>query len=62
MKGEKIKLHNSKENNTILKQLVIVFFLFIAIFMHCYKLGSIPYGIHIDEMGMGYDILGLIDI
>lgn len=27
----------------------------ICIFMHIYCLGSIPYGIHCDEMGMGYD-------
>lgn len=27
----------------------------IMILMHCYKIGSIPYGINVDEMGMGYD-------
>lgn len=25
------------------------------IFMHCFRLGDIPYGINVDEMGMGYD-------
>lgn len=27
----------------------------LAIFMHCFMLGSIPYGLHVDEIGMGYD-------
>ena len=24
-------------------------------FIHCFRIGSIPYGINVDEMGMGYD-------
>lgn len=31
------------------------FILLIFAFMHCYKISTIPGGIHIDEMGMGYD-------
>lgn len=27
----------------------------LTIFIHCFKIGSIPYGINVDEMGMGYD-------
>lgn len=29
--------------------------LIIMIFMHLFRLGDIPYGINVDEMGMGYD-------
>lgn len=35
---------------------VIYFFMgLLAVFMHFYKLGSVPYGLHIDEAGMAYD-------
>ncbi len=27
----------------------------VFLFIHCYKLGEIPYGINVDEMGMAYD-------
>ena len=27
----------------------------LTVFIHCFKIGSIPYGINVDEMGMGYD-------
>lgn len=28
---------------------------FVAVFVHLYKLGAIPFGINVDEIGMGYD-------
>lgn len=35
---------------------VVYFILFmLAVFMHLFKLGDIPYGLHIDEAGMAYD-------
>ena len=27
----------------------------VTAFIHCFQIGSIPYGINVDEMGMGYD-------
>ena len=36
------------------KRMVIGLILF-SLFLHIYKLGSVPRGIYVDEMGMGYD-------
>lgn len=27
----------------------------VTLFIHCFRIGDIPYGINVDEMGMGYD-------
>jgi len=55
MKNNFLLLQTRINSSTFLKKLSIIFLLGIAIFMHCYKLGSLPYGIHFDELGMGYD-------
>ncbi len=36
-------------------ELAFVFFFMIASFLHLYQLDAIPYGIHVDEAGAGYD-------
>ena len=43
------KIIRRKEN--ICWAIIIIF----TVFIHCFKIGSIPYGIDVDEMGMGYD-------
>ena len=62
-----------KKENKILKSLyekveiivknkykLIIFFLFIlTLFTSIYKLGKVPYGIHIDEAGMAYDAISI---
>lgn len=46
------------------RRLRITLFLYIGIFLlalylRAYRLGELPYGLHIDEAGMGYDALSL---
>ena len=43
------KIIRRKEN--ICWAIIIIF----TVFIHCFKIGSIPYGIDVDELGMGYD-------
>lgn len=44
------------QNKKIIKKNILYCIAFgIAVFMHFFRLGDVPYGIHIDEAGMGYD-------
>lgn len=45
----------SPKENRIVYYLLIALITAVALFMHLYKLGSIPRGLHIDEMAMGYN-------
>lgn len=44
---------NGREKITHTLEMTI--FICIAAFIHLYRIGNIPNGIHVDEMGMGYD-------
>lgn len=39
----------------ILKKYYWILIIGIMLFIHCFRIGNIPYGINVDEMGMGYD-------
>ncbi|MDE7415674.1 MAG: glycosyltransferase family 39 protein [Lachnospiraceae bacterium] len=43
------------KNEHLLKTLWFLFCFILAVIVRTYKLSDIPYGIHIDEAGMGYD-------
>lgn len=42
-------------NNNRFETIVMIGLVFLLIFMHIFRLADIPYGINVDEMGMGYD-------
>ena len=56
MENKKINFYE-KLIKIIDKYYKLIFFaiLILAVFLNCYRLGDVPYGIHIDEAGMTYD-------
>ncbi len=51
---EKIKDFYKKNNNILYNCAVVVLILFI-LFLHLYRLGEVPRGMEVDEIGMAYD-------
>lgn len=47
--------YNAEIKKSICMGIVYCLTFGIAVFMHFYNLGNVPYGIHIDEAGMAYD-------
>lgn len=60
-KNKQIANFNKKFNKFINKyyKYIISTILIILIFTSTYKLGKVPYGLHVDEAGMAYDALSL---
>ncbi|MCL2859154.1 MAG: glycosyltransferase family 39 protein [Oscillospiraceae bacterium] len=52
---EKIKLHVNKHY----KILILILFI-LTIFTSVFKLGTVPYGLHVDEAGMAYDATSIV--
>lgn len=53
------RLKSYIKEKKIRKYIVYACFFTLAVFMHFYKLGSIPLGLHVDEAGMAYDVFCL---
>lgn len=49
------RLKSYIKEKKIRKYIVYAGFFALAVFMHFYKLGSVPLGLHVDEAGMAYD-------
>lgn len=55
-------LTKEKRNLLTLENVVILLSFVLAVFVRCYRLSDIPYGMHIDEAGMGYDAWGIATV
>ena len=55
-------LTQEKRNLLTLENVVILLSFVLAVFVRCYRLSDIPYGMHIDEAGMGYDAWGIATV
>jgi len=60
-KNTKIKNYLNNIINKYYKYIVIIL-LILIIFTSTYKLGKVPYGLHVDEAGMAYDALALSNL
>ena len=56
-----MKIPWKKADNRIevIDNIVLVCLIIFGLFLHCYRLGSLPRGLYVDEMGMAYDAWSL---
>lgn len=56
-----MKISWKKADNRIevIDNIVLVCLIIFGLFLHCYRLGSLPRGLYVDEMGMAYDAWSL---